>query len=62
MKARIYGTGLVSYNIVRHLPSGKIDATVIDQSPNFIKRISDQLDMQGVVDFASHPSAVLKIL
>lgn len=58
MKVIICGAGLVGFNIARYLSTEKNDVTVIDQSPDLIKRISDQLDVQGIVGYASHPGVL----
>lgn len=55
MKVIVCGAGLVGFNIARYLSGEKNDVTVIDQSPELIKKINDQLDVQGIVGFASHP-------
>ena len=58
MKVIVCGAGLVGFNIARYLSSEQNDVTVIDQSPDHIKRVSDQLDVQGLVGFASHPGVL----
>ncbi|MCE2494233.1 MAG: Trk system potassium transporter TrkA [Alphaproteobacteria bacterium] len=58
MKVIVCGAGLVGFNIARYLSSERNDVTVIDQSPDLIKRVSDQLDVQGIVGFASHPDVL----
>ena len=58
MKVIVCGAGLVGFNIARYLSSEKNDVTVVDQSPELVKRISDQLDVQGIVGFASHPDVL----
>ena len=58
MKVIVCGAGLVGFNIARYLSSEQNDVTVIDQSPDLIKRVSDQLDVQGIVGFASHPGVL----
>ncbi len=49
---------MVGFNIARYLSSEKNDVAVIDQSPDLIKPVSDQLDVQGIVGFASHPGVL----
>ena len=58
MKVIVCGAGLVGFHIARYLSSEKNDVTVIDQSPDLVKRISDQLDVQGMVGHASHPGVL----
>ena len=58
MKVIVCGAGLVGFNIARYLSSEQNDVTVIDQSPDHIKRVSDQLDVQGLVGFASYPGVL----
>ena len=58
MKVIVCGAGLVGFNIARYLSSEKNDVTVIDQSPDLVKRVSDQLDVQGIIGFASHPGVL----
>lgn len=58
MKVIVCGAGLVGFNIARYLSSEQNDVTVIDQSPDLVKRVSDQLDVQGLVGFASHPGVL----
>jgi trk system potassium uptake protein TrkA len=55
MKVVICGAGQVGFNIARHLADEDIDVTVIDQSRELIQKISDTLDVQAMVGFASHP-------
>ena len=55
MKVIVCGAGQVGFNIARHLASEGNDVTVIDQRPELIRKISDTLDVKGLVGFASHP-------
>ncbi len=55
MKVIVCGAGQVGFEIARHLAGENIDVTVIDQAPDLIKKVSDSLDVQGMVGFASHP-------
>ena len=55
MKVLIGGAGQVGFNIARHLAGEGNDVTVIDQRPDLIRKISDTLDVKGLVGFASHP-------
>jgi len=58
MKVIVCGAGLVGFNIARYLASEGNDVTVIDQSPDLIRKISDSLDVQAIVGHASHPGVL----
>ncbi|MEM7169480.1 MAG: Trk system potassium transporter TrkA [Pseudomonadota bacterium] len=60
MKVIICGAGQVGFNIARYLAGENADITVIDQSRALIEKISDSLDVQGLVGFASHPDVLAK--
>ncbi len=60
MKVIVCGAGQVGFHIARHLSLENNDVTVIDQSPDLIRRISDTLDAQGIVGHASHPDVLEK--
>ncbi|MFQ5784164.1 MAG: Trk system potassium transporter TrkA [Alphaproteobacteria bacterium] len=55
MKVLICGAGQVGFNIARYLAGENNDVTVIDQRPDLVQRVSDMLDVKGLVGFASHP-------
>ena len=55
MQVIILGAGQVGSNIARYLSGENADITVIDQSPELVHKISDSLDVKGLVGFASHP-------
>ena len=55
MKVIICGAGQVGFNIARYLASEDNDVTVIDISRELIEKLSDTLDVQGLVGYASHP-------
>lgn len=55
MKVIICGAGQVGSNIARHLASEQNDVTIIDQSPELVRKISESYDVRGIVGFASHP-------
>lgn len=55
MKVIVCGAGQVGSNIARHLAAENNDVTVIDQSAELVRKISDMYDIQGMVGFASHP-------
>lgn len=58
MKIIVCGAGQVGYNIARFLAQEGIDVTVLDRSEALIKKISNSLDVKGIVGFASHPEAL----
>ncbi len=58
MKVIICGAGQVGFNIARYLSSEAADITVVDQSPELVQKISDSLDVTGMVGFASHPDVL----
>jgi len=60
MKVIICGAGQVGFNIARYLASENADITVIDQSQLLVEKVTDSLDVQGVVGFASHPDVLQK--
>ena len=58
MKVIICGAGQVGYNIARYLSSEDADITVVDQSAQLIEKVSESLDVKGLVGFASHPNVL----
>ncbi len=58
MKVLILGAGQVGYSIARYLAFDENDITVVDQDADVLKRISDKLDVQPVLGFASHPDVL----
>ncbi len=60
MKVIVLGAGQVGFNIARHLSQENNDVTVIDQSQDLIRRVSDSLDVQGMVGHASRPDVLEK--
>ena len=60
MKVIICGAGQVGFNIARYLASENADITVVDQSQLLVEKVTDSLDVQGVVGFASHPDVLQK--
>jgi trk system potassium uptake protein TrkA len=58
MQVIICGAGQVGYNIARYLATENADITVIDQSPELVEKISESLDVKGLVGFASHPDVL----
>ena len=60
MKIIIGGVGQVGWQIARHLAGEQNDVTVIDSSPELVRRATEALDVQGVTGFASHPDVLDK--
>ncbi len=55
MKVIICGAGQVGTNIARHLAAEKNDVTVLDQSRELVRKLTDNYDVRGLVGFGSHP-------
>ncbi|MAF50115.1 MAG: Trk system potassium transporter TrkA [Rhodospirillales bacterium] len=55
MKVIVCGAGQVGFSIARYLAQEDNDVTVIDQSQQLTRKISDTLDIKTVNGFASHP-------
>lgn len=60
MRVIVCGAGQVGSNIARHLATENNDVTVIDTSPDLIRKISDSLDVTAFVGHASHPDVLEK--
>ncbi len=58
MQVIICGAGQVGFNIARYLAGEDADITVIDQAPELVHKITDLLDVKGLVGFASHPDVL----
>ena len=58
MKVVVCGAGQVGSAIARYLSREENDVTIIDTNPQIIRQISDTLDVQGVVGYASHPDVL----
>ncbi|MCC7272772.1 MAG: Trk system potassium transporter TrkA, partial [Alphaproteobacteria bacterium] len=58
MKVVICGAGQVGTSIARYLATEGNSVTVIDQSAELIQRLSDMLDVRGLVGHASHPGVL----
>ena len=58
MKVIVCGAGQVGSNIARHLATEDNNVTVIDQNPELVRKISDSLDVRGIVGHASHPAVL----
>ena len=55
MQVIICGAGQVGFNIARYLSTENADITVIDQSSELVGKVTELLDVKGLVGFASHP-------
>ncbi|MBI1954301.1 MAG: Trk system potassium transporter TrkA [Proteobacteria bacterium] len=60
MKIIILGAGQVGYNIARYLANEENDVTVVDQSAELLRKISDSLDVQPICGYASFPEVLDK--
>ena len=58
MKVIVCGAGQVGFNIARHLAKENNAVTIIDQAPDLIRRVSEILDVQGIVGHASNPEVL----
>ncbi len=58
MKVIICGAGQVGSNIAHHLAAEGNEVTIIDSSPDLIQKISDTLDVRGLVGYASYPNVL----
>src|SRR3990170_488827 len=58
MKVVICGAGQVGANIAKYLAHEGNDVTIVDVDPHLVRDITDQLDVQGIAGFASHPNVL----
>lgn len=58
MKVVILGGGQVGYNIAKYLSGEDNDITIVDQSAELLRRLSDTIDIQPIVGYASHPDVL----
>lgn len=58
MQVIICGAGQVGFNIARYLAGEDADVTMIDQAPDLIARVTETIDVKGIVGFASHPDVL----
>ena len=58
MNIIVCGAGQVGESIARHLANEHHDVTLIDLSAELIKRMTNTLDVQGIVGHASHPDVL----
>ena len=56
MKSIICGAGVVGQSIAESLSKEDIDVTVIDESKDLLRKISETLDVKTVIGIASLPS------
>ena len=60
MKVIILGAGQVGYSIARALSLEDNDVCMVDQSPEFLKRMGDAIDIQPIIGQASYPDVLEK--
>lgn len=58
MKVLICGAGQVGFGIAERLAAEGNDVSVIDNEPSLIQRISDVLDVRGLVGHGAHPDTL----
>ena len=58
MKIIICGAGGVGSSIAKQLVAQKNDVSVIDQSQDRLNKISEELDIQTIQGYASHPNVL----
>ncbi len=58
MRVIICGAGQVGYGIAERLAAEQNDVSVIDTSPELIRKIRDQLDVRGYVGHGAHPDVL----
>ena len=58
MKIIICGAGQVGFSIARHLSAEDNDVIIVDQSEELVRKITNNLEVQGIVGFASHPDVL----
>ncbi len=58
MQVIICGAGQVGFNIARYLSTENADITVVDQSSELVGKVTELLDVKGLVGFASHPDVL----
>src|SRR5690606_31261065 len=54
----ICGAGQVGYNIAAYLAREDNDITIIDTNARLIGQINNELDVNGIVGYASHPDVL----
>lgn len=58
MRVIVCGAGQVGYHIARTLAAEDNDVTVIDQNENLVEKISNSIDVKGIVGHAAHPDVL----
>lgn len=58
MKVIVCGAGQVGISIVRHLVAENNDVTVIDHSPELIRKVGDSMDVKAMEGYASLPDVL----
>lgn len=58
MRVIICGAGRVGYGIARRLSHEDNEVTIIDQSKELVRSITERLDVRGVVGGGSHPNVL----
>jgi len=58
MKVIVCGAGQVGSNIARQLAREGNDVTLIDQNPELVRKMGDDLDVRAMVGHASHPGVL----
>lgn len=58
MKVIVCGAGQVGFNIARSLSAEGNDVTVLDVNPDLVAKVTNALDVKGLVGFASYPSVL----
>lgn len=58
MRVIVCGAGRVGFGIASRLAGENADVTIIDQSPELIQNISEQLDVRGLVGHGAHPDVL----
>jgi trk system potassium uptake protein TrkA len=58
MRVIICGAGQVGYHIAAYLSREGNDVTVIDKHPPLVSRVNEELDVNGVIGYASSPETL----
>ncbi|MGV6819582.1 MAG: Trk system potassium transporter TrkA [Parvularcula sp.] len=58
MRAIVCGAGRVGYGIASRLAQERADVTVIDQSAALVRKVTERLDVRGIVGSASYPDVL----
>ncbi len=58
MKVIVLGAGQVGFSIAKYLSLEDNDVSVVDNSPDLLKKIGDTIDIQPIIGHASHPSVL----